>query len=154
MRSRIQRAAVLDLVAVTTANRSRRLRKNSTDAEKRLWRILRDRRFAGYKFRRQHAMGPYYLDFYCAEAKLAVELDGGRHGFPDKRAQDEERDRYLTSRGILVKRFWNHQVQREPRMVRENLWRLLQERAPHPGNVPKQANAKDHSHPSPWPSPR
>jgi len=64
---------------------ARQLREKSTDAEKRLWRLLRDRRFSEFKFRRQYACGGYFLDFYCATAKLAVELDGGGHGFPDLR---------------------------------------------------------------------
>src|SRR5579859_5004166 len=74
---------------------ARHLRKKSTDSEKRLWRLLRDRRFAGFKFRRQYPCGEYYLDFYCTIAQLAVELDGGGHGFPDRRARDETRNRFL-----------------------------------------------------------
>ena len=75
----------------TAAARSfaRQLRQKSTDAERRLWRLLRDRRFAEFKFRRQHPCGIYFLDFCCTLAKLAVELDGGGHGFPDQRARDE-----------------------------------------------------------------
>jgi len=61
---------------------ARQLRKKSTDAEKRLWRLLRKRRFNEFKFRRQYACGIYFLDFYCTVAKLAVELDGGGHGLP------------------------------------------------------------------------
>ena len=94
----------------TAAARSfaRNLRKKSTDAEKRLWRLLRDRRFAEFKFRRQYACGIYFLDFYCTLAKLAAELDGGGHGFPDQRARDEKRNQFLASQGIKVLRFWNH----------------------------------------------
>src|ERR1044071_1756759 len=68
---------------------ARQLREKSTDAERRLWRLLRDRRFADFKFRRQYPCGIYFLDFYCVEAKLAVELDGGGHGFPDQRTKDD-----------------------------------------------------------------
>jgi adenine-specific DNA-methyltransferase len=102
-----------------------------------LWRLLRSRRLAGYKFRRQHPVGPYFLDFYWVEARVAVELDGSGHGFPERRRLDETRDRYLAERGIVLKRFWNHSLKNLEghRMVIENLWRLLQERAPHPGNV-------------------
>jgi very-short-patch-repair endonuclease len=82
-------------------NFARQLRKQSTDAEKRLWRLLRDRRFAEFKFRRQYACGIYYLDFYCTLAKLAVELDGGGHGFPDQRARDEKRNQFLAEQGII-----------------------------------------------------
>jgi very-short-patch-repair endonuclease len=56
---------------------ARELRRNQTDAEQLLWGLLRDRRFAGKKFRRQHPVGRYILDFYCHELKLAIELDGG-----------------------------------------------------------------------------
>ena len=62
---------------------ARELRRNQTDDEKALWRALRGRRFAGFKFRRQHTIGDYILDFYCADAKLAVELDGSQHGHGD-----------------------------------------------------------------------
>ena len=143
---------------------SRTLRKKSTDAEKKLWRTLRDRRFAGYKFRRQHHLGPHILDFYCAEARYDVEMDGGQHGFPDQIARDAERDAYLKSRNIFTRRFWNHQL-RDTGWVREIIWAELQSRAPHLGNVqpakriklpkrPRSGAAPKTSHPSPQPSPR
>ncbi|HXT09957.1 MAG TPA: DUF559 domain-containing protein [Candidatus Angelobacter sp.] len=117
--------------------RARRLRKKSTWAEKRLWQILRSRRLAGYKFRRQHPEGTYYLDFYCLEAKLDIELDGSGHGFPKQQEHDLRRDAFLAGRGILVKRVWNHQLKRwaDRENLTENLWALLQERCPHPENV-------------------
>jgi very-short-patch-repair endonuclease len=120
-----------------SATRARTLRKQSTWAEKQLWRLLRSRRLAGYKFRRQHPEKPYYLDVYCVEAKLAIELDGSGHGFPSQQACDFERDSFLASHGILVKRVWNHQLAKseDRNTLLENLWRLLQEHAPHPGNV-------------------
>jgi len=59
--------------------RARDLRKNQTDAEILLWRYLRNRQFSGYKFRRQQALGPYFVDFICFEKKLIIELDGGHH---------------------------------------------------------------------------
>src|SRR2546426_7654185 len=68
--------------------RARILRKKETWAEKLLWRWLRDRRFNNYKFRRQHPVGIYYLDFFCEQARLAVELDGFAHGHPDQRRHD------------------------------------------------------------------
>src|SRR6266511_731801 len=79
--------------------RARTLRKKATWAEKLLWSRLRNRQFAGYKFRRQHPVGPYNLDFYCAEARLAVELDGREHGHPDHRTTDKERDAFLAQLG-------------------------------------------------------
>src|SRR5262245_19846286 len=82
----------------TSASRdfARQLRAESTAAEKRLWRLLRGRRFNEFKFRRQYACGIYFLDFYCTVAKLAVELDGGGHGFPAQQVKDEERNQFLT----------------------------------------------------------
>src|SRR5690348_15691615 len=88
---------------------ARQLRKDQTDEEKQLWRALRSRRFAGFKFRRQHVVGEYALDFYCPDAKLAVELDGFQHGLPEGLQRDAERDKFLTEQGIETLRFWNHQ---------------------------------------------
>jgi very-short-patch-repair endonuclease len=104
---------------------SRELRQKETAAERRLWRLLRDRRFSGYKFRRQFPIGPYYLDFYCPESGLAVELDGGVHGEPEKKANDEERDDFLRANGIVVLRFWNHQLGTQIEVVRSEIWRAL-----------------------------
>ena len=114
---------------------ARQLRKKSTDAEKRLWRLLRDRRFAEFKFRRQYPCGIYFLDFYCTLAKLAVELDGGGHGFPDQRARDEKRNRFLAEQGIQVLRFWNHQMRDELEAVRFEIWHALMERTGRTGGI-------------------
>jgi very-short-patch-repair endonuclease len=81
-----------------------------TDAEAILWRSLRTRRFGRFKFRRQHPVGNYVLDFYCAEAKLAIELDGGQHAREDHSTPDKARTRDLEKRGIRVLRFWNNEV--------------------------------------------
>ena len=91
-------------------SRARRLRRNSTDAERVLWHELRGRRFKTAKFRRQQRVGPYILDFYCYDRKLCIELDGGGHSTPEKRGYDEERTRYLSGAGIRVIRFWNSDV--------------------------------------------
>ena len=112
--------------------RARRLRPQETWAEKLVWRWLRDRRFSGYKFRRQHPLGEYYLDFFCEEAELNVELDGSQHGFPDKRRRDAERERFLQSRGIKTLRFWNSQLRRNAQSIRDTIFNELQTRAPHP----------------------
>jgi ATP-dependent helicase HrpA/adenine-specific DNA-methyltransferase len=80
------------------------LRKKETWAEKLVWSWLRNRRFTGYKFRRQHPLGVYSLDFFCEEARLNVELDGGQHGFPDQRRHDREREKFLQSRGSTEER--------------------------------------------------
>jgi very-short-patch-repair endonuclease len=81
-----------------------------TKHEVRLWVHLQDGRLGGFSFRRQHPVGPYYLDFYCAKAKLAVELDGSQHEIPSERAHDAARTRYLSHKGIRVLRFWNAEL--------------------------------------------
>ena len=112
--------------------RARELRQVVTWAEKLMWRWLRDRRFSGYKFRRQHPLGDFYLDFFCEEAELNIELDGGQHGFPDQRKHDLEREKYLVSRGIKTLRFWNSHLRRNPQSIRDTIFEALQKRAPHP----------------------
>ena len=90
-------------------NRARLLRKKATEPERILWRHLRNRNFAGYKFRRQHPLDSYVIDFYCPAAKLAIELDGGGHNYRSGRIRDRSRSELLASHGIIVLRFWNHQ---------------------------------------------
>ena len=111
---------------------ARTLRKHDTWAEKLMWSWLRSRRFSAYKFRRQHAFGPYILDFFCVEGFLDIELDGGQHGHPEGRKNDTERDTWLEARGVKVLRFWNSRLCREQEAIRDTIWRALQERAPHP----------------------
>jgi very-short-patch-repair endonuclease len=112
--------------------RARQLRKKETWAEKLMWSWLRARRFTDYKFRRQHPLGIYYLDFFCEEAELAIELDGGQHGFPEQQSHDAERERFLQSRGIKTLRFWNSHLRRNAQSIRDAIFNELQARAPHP----------------------
>ncbi|HVT09816.1 MAG TPA: endonuclease domain-containing protein [Polyangia bacterium] len=90
--------------------RRRELRVQPSDAEALLWSHLRGRRLGGYKFRRQHACGPFNLDFFCPERRLAIEIDQGRDFHPDARRRDRRRAEELASRGISVLRFAAHQV--------------------------------------------
>jgi len=83
-----------------------RLRRYMTDAERKLWLTLRDRRLDGFKFRRQSTVGLYVVDFLCVEARLIVEVDGGQHS----ETVDAVRTRYLEERGYSVLRFWNNEV--------------------------------------------
>ena len=101
---------------------ARTLRSKQTDAEQLLWALLRDRRFAGKKFRRQHPIDRYILDFYCHECRLAVELDGGQHNDEETRSRDERRSRFLREQGVRVVRFWNHDVLLQTESVLESLW--------------------------------
>ncbi|HVM85325.1 MAG TPA: endonuclease domain-containing protein [Candidatus Binatia bacterium] len=89
-------------------SRARRLRRQSTDAELALWKHLRGRRFEGWKFRRQVPMGRYIVDFFCLEAGLVIEVDGGQHD--RDRRKDEIRTAYIASHGYRVIRFWNNDV--------------------------------------------
>ena len=111
---------------------ARSLRRHDTWAERLLWKWLRDRRFAAYKFRRQHPLGPYILDFFCLEASLNIELDGSQHGHTKGQERDTQRDAWLNTQGILVLRFWNSRLRREQQAIRDTIWHALQERAPHP----------------------
>lgn len=88
-------------------SRPRQLRRNATDAENRLWYVLRDRGLGGRKFVRQFPVGPYIADFACREAALIVELDGGQHA---DNAKDTFRTAYLNTQGYGVLRFWNGDV--------------------------------------------
>ena len=85
-------------------NLARELRRAGNDAEEALWRIVRNRRLLGLKFRRQHALGPFVADFYCVERRLVIEVDGGVHDSSDARARDPARDRWMAERGIVVLR--------------------------------------------------
>ncbi|MEW5942975.1 MAG: endonuclease domain-containing protein [Pseudomonadota bacterium] len=83
------------------------LRKNSTDAERALWRHLQARRLAGHKFRRQQPIGRFVVDFVCLEHRLIIELDGGQHA--DSEA-DARRDKWLNEQGFQILRFWNNEL--------------------------------------------
>ena len=89
---------------------ARDLRQKHSDAEHFMWALLRSRRFCGMKFRRQHPVTPYVLDFYCDAAKLAIELDGGQHNTDAARRHDSRRTEFLKTQGIAILRFWNHEV--------------------------------------------
>ncbi len=83
------------------------LRRNTTDAERRLWAALRGRRLEGYKFRRQHPIGRFIVDFACTKHHLVIEADGGQH---DESSSDARRTAWLESRGWRVLRFWDNDV--------------------------------------------
>jgi very-short-patch-repair endonuclease len=89
---------------------ARALRHGQSTPEGVLWSLLRDRRLLGLKFRRQHPVGPYVLDFYCADFQWGIEADGGQHNTEQARAYDGRRSAYLASRGVTVTRFWNDEV--------------------------------------------
>ena len=88
---------------------ARELRANMTDAEQTLWQAIRKEQL-GVKFRKQHPMPPFILDFYCVEKKLAIELDGGQHNDAEAVTYDAKRSEWLKAQGIIVLRFWNNEV--------------------------------------------
>lgn len=89
---------------------SKVLRKVGTDAEDILWQALRRKQLSGFKFRRQHPLHKYIADFYCHEAKLVIEVDGGIHNNPDNKEYDNNRSYELEQLGIKVLRFTNEEV--------------------------------------------
>ena len=88
----------------------RYLRKNMTEAELVLWKVLKGKKLCGKKFRRQHSIGLYIADFYCPLAKLIVELDGQHHNTPEGNEKDMDRDEHLELMNIKVLRFENKEV--------------------------------------------
>ena len=100
---------------------AKKLRNNTTDAEKALWDKLKNRNFHGLKFRRQHPIGRYIADFYCHEKRLVIEVDGGIHQDSSAREHDENRTAEFERFGIQVIRFRNDQVQNEIQQVLEEM---------------------------------
>jgi adenine-specific DNA-methyltransferase len=113
-------------VSANQRGRARAMRGARTDAERRLWRLLRDRRLSGLKFRRQVPVGPYIVDFLCVPARPIVEADGSQHA---ENVRDEARDSYVAPQGWKVLRFWNHDALR----IRfSHTWTRPCEANPHP----------------------
>ena len=106
------------------------LRKNLTDAERRLWKMLRGRQMHGYKFRRQHPFLDFVLDFVCVDARLVLEVDGGQHG--ENEQADKARTKRLELAGFRVLRFWNNEVMENIEGVYEVVLQTLKEPHPHP----------------------
>ena len=90
--------------------RAREMRRNGNSAERRMWSILRARRMSSFKFRRQHALGSYIVDFICLKARLVIEVDGDTHGTDESPVLDARRAEEIEQMGYRVIRFWNHEV--------------------------------------------
>ena len=106
-------------------NSFRELRKNLTDAEKKLWKHLRLKNIGGNKFRRQQPIGKYIVDFVCPEKKLIVGVDGGQHG--QQVSYDNDRTTWLESRGFRVVGFWNNEVLGDVGIVLDSILRTLED---------------------------
>ncbi|MFY9974968.1 MAG: DUF559 domain-containing protein [Chromatiaceae bacterium] len=109
----------------TTKATARRLRREMTFAERLLWAQLRQRELDGFKFRRQHPIGRFIVDFVCIEARVVVEIDGGQHA--GRRVRDEARTAWLNGQGYRVLRFWNNEVLQATDAVREAIRSALHE---------------------------
>ena len=111
---------------------ARRLRRDQTIFERKLWYALRNRRFLAHKFRRQQPLGPYVADFVSLESKLVIELDGSGHAEPEKIESDRLRTLFLESRGFRVLRFWNPELIDNFDGVMDTIYHALLELTPHP----------------------
>jgi very-short-patch-repair endonuclease len=118
---------------------ARAFRQNPTDAERKLWYLLRNKRLANWRFRRQQPIGPYFAEFLCPSAKLIIELDGSQHADDQHLQLDARRTGWLESRGYTVLRFWNNEVMKTPETVLEIIFRTL-ETAPHAEASPLPEN--------------
>jgi very-short-patch-repair endonuclease len=108
--------------------RARKLRREQTDAERKLWWELRARRLDGFKFKRQVPIGRYIADFMCFECKLIVELDGSQH--LEQVEYDEARTRWLEAQDYRVVRYWNIDVLLNTERVMEEIWSIAEQRRP------------------------
>jgi len=123
--------------------RAKRLRRDSTNVERKLWRCLRDRGVDGAKFRRQHPIGRYVVDFACVEAGLVVELDGGQHA--ERQGYDADRTIYLESQGFQVIRFWNNEVLENLEGVKTTIELALKQPSPRPSPASGRGSPGDAS---------
>ncbi len=126
-------------------DRCRDLRKNQTDAERKLWSILRNRQLAGTKFRRQFAIGRYILDFYSPEYKLGIEADGGQHYEDKGRLKDEQRSKELSQLGVEVIRFSDRDILNNM----DGVYRAIQENIEKKRAGPSHLNPAKHAYASP-----
>ena len=105
-----------------------------TDAERWLWQRLRNRELGGFKFRRQHAVGPFIVDFACVEKKVVIELDGGQHS--ENLESDAKRSKYLQKHGYRIVRFWNNEVLKEGESILNEILSYLNDSSPSPQPSP------------------
>jgi very-short-patch-repair endonuclease len=122
-----------------------------TDAERKLWFALRDRRFANFKFRRQVPLGRFIADFVCFDARVIIEVDGGQHA---ESLSDRARDYWFAENDLLVLRFWNNEVLQNLEGVLTSLLAVLRSRSPSPASrlwreAPSPARGEGFEHAAP-----
>ena len=108
-------------------NTARKLRKSQTPWEIKLWRLLRDHRFADYKFRRQFPIDKYIVDFCCLGKRFIIELDGGEHNDPEKIKSDQKRSEYLEKQGFKILRVWNSEIDDNLEGVAQKILEMLKQ---------------------------
>ncbi len=111
-------------------DRARKMRNNPTDAEKKLWDILRQGELKQYKFLRQKIIGNYIADFYCSQYKLIIEVDGGGHDEVDQIEYDKERTLFFENLGMKVLRFWNNDVLENPKGIYAKILEFFENKSP------------------------
>jgi very-short-patch-repair endonuclease len=124
-------------------HRARSLRANATKAERKLWRRLKSKQIEGLKFRKQHPIGPYILDFYCPEVKLCIEVDGGQHNESSHIQSDATRTNFLEAHGVTVIRFWNVEIF-------DNLDGVVEAIMEQAWSLKREIHLNRESVPSPW----
>ena len=112
--------------------RARNLRRTMSVPERNLWRALSNRHAGGFRFRRQHPMGPYIVDFICLERRLVIEVDGSQHGFDAQILRDQRRTEWLEREGYRVVRYWSNEVMNNTEGVVETIISEAQRSPPPP----------------------
>jgi adenine-specific DNA-methyltransferase len=125
-------------------SRSRTLRKNSTDAERKLWSAIRNRQLNGIKFRRQFPINSYILDFYSPEYKVAIEADGGQHYTNEITTKDNERTKALAAQGIRMLRFSDRDILQNIEGVSETILRTIEAMVNTPSPQSSPPGGEDH----------
>jgi very-short-patch-repair endonuclease len=122
--------------------RCRKLRREETDAEKKLWNILRNRQLAGVKFRRQFSIGRYILDFYCPEYRFGIEADGGQHYADKGRQRDGLRTKELSKIGVEIIRFSDQEILSNIEGVYEMIQKVIEKRRGNPPHLSPLPNGE------------
>lgn len=104
-------------------DRRKELRNNATEAEKVLWEHLKHSKLEGFKFIRQYSAGGYILDFFCPKLRLAIELDGNQHGEKEAVLYDRDRSKYLEGANIIIMRFWNSELVKNPKIAVNQIYK-------------------------------